>query len=197
MLTATYAILALSVEQKKTISIFSTLHQYFQSGSANLPGIDPNSLEAALSQIAEFDESCHRRRVNVYVIPAIQRATKAADSLLVELESLSSLGTHILRAARERLRQSLEQGFIQMRELCFAMERYCQSLLQRLAKEETELFPLAQRIITSEEWFSIGVSFLSIDAKIKNSSAFHMLRHIQSGPLKLSGPNYRPAVNSG
>lgn len=189
MLTATYAILALSVEQKKAISIFSTLHQYFQSGSANLPGIDPHSLESVLNQIAQFDQSCQRRRVNVYVIPAIQRATKAADALLVELESLSSLGTHILRAALERLRLSVEQGVIQIRELCFAMERYCHSLLQRLAKEETELFPLAQRIITSEEWFAIGASFLSRDAKTTNSTDFHMLRRTQSGPLKLSRRN--------
>lgn len=180
MLTATYAILTLSVEQKKTVSLFSTLQQYFQSGSANLQGIDPDSLEPVLHQLAQFDASCHRRKIDVYIIPAIQRITKDADSLLAELETLSSRGANILRAVREHLQQAIEQGFVQIKELCCAMECYCHSLLQRLAKEEAELFPLAQRIITSEEWFSIGANFLSLDAENykRNGSAHEASRPV-------------------
>ena len=165
MLTATYALLTLSVEQKKTSAIFSTLQQYFQGGSENLQRIDPDSLEPVLNQLAQFDESCHRRKVDVYVIPAIRRATKEADSLLAELESLSLLAVRILKTVRERLMQSFDQGFVQIKELCCSMERYCQSLLQRLAKEEAELLPLARRVISSDEWFAIGANFLSLDAE--------------------------------
>ena len=165
MLTATYALLTLSAEQEKTISICSTLQQYFQSASANPQGIDPDSLEPVLNQLAQFDESCHRRKVELYVIPALRRATRDGDSLLAELESLSSLGVSILSAIRERFAQAFAQGIVQIKELCSSMERYCLSLLQRLAKEKAELMPLAQRVITSEEWFAIGAKFLSLDAE--------------------------------
>jgi hemerythrin-like domain-containing protein len=165
MLTTTYAVLTLSVEQKKTSAVFSALYQYFQTGSESMQDFDPDSLQPVLNHLAQFDASCHRRKVEMYVIPAIQKTTRDADSLLAELASLSLIGTTILRAVRERFLLAFEQGFIEIRALCSAMRLYCYSQLQRLEKEETELFPLAQRVITSEEWFSIGTNFLALAAK--------------------------------
>ncbi|MFD2273460.1 hypothetical protein ACFS07_26860 [Undibacterium arcticum] len=48
-----------------------------------------------------------------------------------------------------------------------SIELYCNNLLQRLTKEEDELLPLAQRVISSDEWFAIGAQFLSLDAENK------------------------------
>ena len=92
MLTATYALISLSVEQKKAHNLLSTVQQLFQNSSADRQRIDPAILESVVSQFTKLDESCHRRKVEVYVIPAIQKATKEADPLLAELESLSAGG---------------------------------------------------------------------------------------------------------
>ncbi|MFD2273794.1 hypothetical protein ACFS07_29680 [Undibacterium arcticum] len=92
MLTATYALVAIAVEHKKTWATSSTLQQYLQSSSKARQAIDPLGLESVVNQLVQIDDSCHQRKVEVYVIPAIRKATREADSLLAELESLSTLG---------------------------------------------------------------------------------------------------------
>jgi len=57
------------------------------------------------------------------------------------------------------MRRSATQG----KFLCRTIDLYCQNLLKRLDKEEQELLPLAQKVISSEEWFEIGSKFLAQD----------------------------------
>jgi hypothetical protein len=120
-------------------------------------------LESAIDKLSEFDQYCHSRKVELYVIPAIRKATREADPLLAELESLSLHGLCILRSLREGMLNALEQGKEKMEELCSSMELYCAKLYQRLIKEE-ELVNIAQRVISMDEWFSIASDFLSDDA---------------------------------
>ncbi|MDB5762925.1 MAG: hypothetical protein JWQ21_1920 [Herminiimonas sp.] len=164
MLTATYSLVALSVEQKKARCNLSALQQNIKSSAKNPKDTDPVSLESAVDKLSRFDQYCHERKVEVYVIPAIRKATREADSLLAELESLSLRGLNILRSMRDGLRQAFEQGAVKVEELCRSMELYCNNLFQRLIKEE-ELFQIAQRVISIEEWFAIAASFLSHDAE--------------------------------
>jgi hemerythrin-like domain-containing protein len=169
MLITTYALTSLSVEQKRVYNLLSTVQQLFQNSSTDSRQTDPVILESVVSQLAKLDESCHRRKVkvDVYLIPAIQKATKEADSLLAELESLSAIGLGILGSVMEWMRQGLDQGVLEVKALYSSIELYCNNLLQRLTKEEDELLPLAQRVISSEGWFAIGAQFLSLDAERK------------------------------
>lgn len=167
MLTTTYALTSLSVEQKRVHNLLSTAQQLFQNRSADRRQTDPVILESVVSQLARLDESCHRRKVEVYLIPAIQKATREADLLLAELESISAIGLDILGSVRIWMQQWFEYGVIEVKALYASIELYCNNLLRRLTKEEEELLPLAQRVISSEEWFAIGMQFLSLDAGSK------------------------------
>ena len=40
------------------------------------------------------------------------------------------------------------------------MKIYCDTLLKKLDKEEQELFPMAARVISVDEWFVIADKFL-------------------------------------
>jgi hypothetical protein len=102
--------------------------------------------------------------VEKYVIPAIREATREADSLLEELDTLSSQGMRILRNVRAALRSAFEQGAANIEELCRAMELYCSKLRKRLAREE-ELFRIAQRVISGDQWFAIASCFLTQDSR--------------------------------
>jgi hemerythrin-like domain-containing protein len=180
MLTATYSLIALSVEQKKARSDLSALQHYIQKSSGELPDADCTALEVTLEKLTHFDEECHKRKVEMYMIPAIRQATDEADPLLEELESMSTLGMSILRSARTRLRQALEQGVEKLEELRTSMELYCSNLLRRLAMEE-ELFKIAQRVISGEEWFRLAADFLSYDAeKEKHKQSAYAMRILAS-----------------
>lgn len=164
MLIATYAMLTLSVEQKKERSFISRILHYLRTNAAKPQEIDPGCLKSQLDELTRFAESRHKRKVEGCLIPAVRQATTEGDPLLADLESLSRLGSTMLRSVRRRLRLAFVRGDAHIKLLCHTMERYCQNLLERLAKEEQELMPLAQRVISSEQWFSIGRAFLSHDA---------------------------------
>lgn len=165
MLTVTYALVTLSVEQKKSRNILSTLQQQIQSCAEKRGPADRSFIESILYQLVQFDEACRWRNLELYVIPALSRATTEAQALIAELELLSSAGENILRSVRCRLWQAFEQGSDGLKDLCGAMDHYCHSLFQRLAKEEDELLPMAQRIISNDEWFDIAAQFISHDAE--------------------------------
>jgi hypothetical protein len=172
MLIVTYSLVTLSVEQEKTRHILSKLQQHSQHYSAQSQCDDLSGFTSVLHQFAHFDESCRRRNVELYVIPAIRRATQDCDELLIELDELSKKGASILETVRIRLQQDIRQGMSQIKELAATLEQYCHYLLTRLAKEEGELFPIARRVITSEEaWFAIAAQFISHDAEVQAGKA--------------------------
>lgn len=164
MLTATYSLVALSVEQENARYGLSALQQDIKHSAEEVQDTDPVGLQSTVDKLSEFEQYCHRRKVEMYIIPAIRKATREADSLLAELDSLSMTGLSILRSVRDRLRLAFEQGIVKAEELCNSMQLYCTNLYQRLVKEE-ELFQIAQRVISIEEWFAIAAKFLSYDAE--------------------------------
>lgn len=184
MLTVTYALVTLSVEQKKARNILSVLQRQIRTITSELQSVDKSGFESLLYQLVQFDEDCRWRNVELYMIPALRKVTRQADGLIEELEALSASGAVILRTLRDRLWIAFGQGAGGIAELCDLAERYCHKLMQRLAKEDEELFPIAQREISGEEWFEIAAKFISHDAEMHAHKTFVPRRprgHAQAG----------------
>lgn len=164
MLTATYAMLNLSVEQEHARTLIAQIQQFCRHCSAGLRDTNLPDLKSVASQLTQFDESGHRRKVEMHVIPAIRSATREADPLFAELESLNAQDDSILTSLKALLSLSVDQWMVKLKELCCLMELHCQVLLKKLEKEDA-LFALAQRLLPSEQWFAIGTQFLSLDAE--------------------------------
>jgi len=165
MLTATYVLSTLSMEQKKERHFISRLLQYVQNNARRPQDIDPVYIESQLNELTRFAEARHQGKVESCLMPAVRNATRDAGALMADLESLTRIGNAILRAVRKCLRRTLRRSTIQGKFLCRTIDMYCHNLLKRLEKEEQELLPLAQRVISSEEWFEIGSMFLTHDAR--------------------------------
>lgn len=159
MLTATYSLVAIATEQKKTRSVLNALHQrIFQD-------IDLTSLDSTFRNLVQFDKNCRTRKVEIYVIPAVRRVSNEADSLLAEIESLSAKGIDFLETVRKQLGLAFDREIDKINEVCRLMDLYCHHLLKRLEKEEDELFPLMGRLFSIEEWFCMAEKFLSDEAE--------------------------------
>lgn len=164
MLTATYALLNLSVEQEHSRSLISKIQQFCRQCSAGMKDITLSDLAPVARQLTQFDESCHRRKVEMHVIPAIRNATREADPLFAELESLNAQDDSILMSLKTLLSLGSDQWLARFKELCCLMDLHCQILLKKLEKEDA-IFALARRLLPSNEWFSIGTQFLALDAQ--------------------------------
>ena len=180
MLTATYVLLTLSIEQKKERHFISRLLQHVQSIARKPQEIDPVFIETQLNELTRFAEARHQRKVEACLMPAVRNASRDAGPLLADLESLSRLGNAMLRAVRKCLRRAMRRSATQGKFLCRTIDLYCHNLLKRLDKEEQELLPLAQRVISSDDWFEIGSMFLVQDRKEAQLDAALPLRQ-QSG----------------
>ena len=64
---------------------------------------------------------------------------------------------------------SIDQSELQAGQLCAAIDGFCAALLQRLEKEERELFALARKVIVGEAWFAIAYQFLAHDARAQEA----------------------------
>lgn len=163
MLTATYVLLTLSIEQKKERHFISRLLQYVQSSARRPQEIDPVFIESQLQQLASFAEARHQHKLEACLMPAVRAADQNSVALLNDLESLSQRGSAMLNAVYRCLRRAMRRSATHGKFLCKTVDLYCQNLLKRLDKEEQELLPLAQKVISSEEWFEIGSKFLAQD----------------------------------
>ena len=163
MLTATYSLVAIAAEQDKTRAMLSRLQQYLQTAWKGLQGIDFSFLENAFGKLVQFDKFFRQRKLELYLIPSLRSVGREADALIAELDALSAKGLGILRSVREQLAQAFAMSSIKVNEICHAMESYCDCMFARLQKEERELIPLARRVFSIEDWFTIAAQFLSDD----------------------------------
>ncbi|TFW29936.1 hypothetical protein [Duganella callida] len=163
MLTATYVLLTLSIEQKKERHFISRLLQYVQTSARRPQEIDPVFIESQLQELTRFAEARHQRKVEACLMPAVRAADSNCTALMNDLECLSQRGSAMLNAVYRCLHRAMRRSASQGRFLCKAIDLYCQNLLKRLDKEEQELLPLAQKVISSDEWFEIGSKFLEQD----------------------------------
>jgi hemerythrin-like domain-containing protein len=160
MLTATYALMTLTVEQNTERGFITRILHYLQTHAARPERIDPACLQSQFDALTQFAETHHKHKLEACIIPAVREATPDAAPLLADLEALSRSGSKMLRSVRRGLRLAFLHGGGRIKGLCRKLERYCENVLARLAKEEQELLPLAQRVVTSEQWFTIGSMFL-------------------------------------
>lgn len=162
MLTATYALVAISAEQQNTRRILSRMENSVDDNFLDRSVIEPVELKTALGKLTMVDQYFHARVVERSVIPIIRNATAAKEDLLGELEAWSRHAQSILQHLRGYL-EAHGKSRIEQRaeELHASMEQFCHALMKRLDQEEAELFPLAQQVLTSDEWFEVATHCLA------------------------------------
>ena len=165
MLTATYTLVALSVEQTSVRvglqSLRQMLHAYYL-GQAALTAAQVDYAAAAMQRLYD---ACHWRKLDKFLIPAVRRATRLADDLLAELDALSAQSSDALAVSTAFSGAIDDAG--QVEAFCGVVNTFCNVLLTRIEREEQELFPLARAAVTGEAWFALANQMLAHDAYLQ------------------------------
>ena len=157
MLTSTYTLVALSVEQARARIEVQALLERWRPGAwwGEPPAM--RQYEQACEALRQASEGCRWRKLDKFVLPALHRRGEDAARLLDELDGLS-------RQAHEA-RQAAQAAAVEGDPGCLAaLERCCELLLERLEREDLELLPLALTLIPGEAWFTIANQMLAHDA---------------------------------
>jgi hemerythrin-like domain-containing protein len=166
MLTATYTLVALSVEQTNMRVSLHAIEQLVQKGDTRQSALTSGQAEYVCDMLRRLYEQCHRRKLDKFLIPALRRSGAGANPLLCELDMLSRSAAEALDAAC-----TLCEGGVDDEErvdaFCLAVERFCSALTVRFEREERELFPVARSVIAGEAWFAVANQMLAHDAHVE------------------------------
>lgn len=189
MLTSTYTLVVLSVEQSRARGEVQALLERWRPGAwwGEPPAM--RQYAQACEALRRVLDECHWRMLDKFVLPALRRCDAAADAdddaaadaLLSELDGLSRRAADARNAAEAAASEG-DPGCLA------AIERCCQLLLERLEREERELLPLARSKISGETWFAIANQMLAHDAHQNEQ------REGAAGPSREQGP--RPGFSA-
>jgi hemerythrin-like domain-containing protein len=169
MLTATYTLVALSVEQASVRVSLQSLQKILYSNFAKQRALTPGQVDYACNALRRLYDTCHWRKIETFLIPAIHRATHEADQLLLELDRLNTAAAEAMGEVAERFAGLSIDSADRVTEFCASVDIFCNALLQRLTREEQELFPVARSVISSEAWFSIANKMLAHEAYVQET----------------------------
>jgi len=164
MLTATYTLVALSVEQANVRLSLLSFQKYVQSTLLRQQRLTLSQLEYACETLERLYQACHWRKIDMFLIPAIRRATPQADGLLSELDALSNAAGEAIADIVAMVSAGPIDNSASVGRFCGHIEAFCDAMLIRLEREEAELFSLARTMITGEEWFDVANQMLAHDA---------------------------------
>ena len=123
MLTVTYSIVALELEQKKVRWNFSSLQKYIRNSIRNFRSAGGVDSEQLVNRISQFEQYYQQRRMAVFLIPVLRQCTHEADALLDELEKLNVASVTLVTSLRQRLQLALTKGAAMIEELCASLEQ--------------------------------------------------------------------------
>jgi hemerythrin-like domain-containing protein len=182
MLTATYTLVALSVEQASVRVNLQSLQKVLYSNFVQQRALTAGQVDYACAALRRLYDTCHWRKIETFLIPAIHRATHEADQLLLELDRLNNAAAEAMGEIAERFAGLSIDSADRVAEFCASVDTFCNALLQRLAREEQELFPVARTVISGEDWFSIANKMLAHEAYVQET------RPARSGPAPAAIP---------
>src|SRR5476651_393242 len=103
MLTATYTLVALSVEQASVRVGLLALRHYVRSTLVRQNRISLRQLEYACATLDQLYQACHWRKIEMYLIPVLRGASERADQLLDELSRLNQAALEAIRTLQQRI----------------------------------------------------------------------------------------------
>lgn len=193
MLTSTYTLVALSVEQTTVRMALQSLLDDLYALPGDAATLAAGRAAQVCASLRQAYDNCHWRKLDKFLVPALRRCTAAADGLLEELERLSEHAAGALAAAAKCIVAT--DRTVPRAPFCAAVERCVAALRRRLEREEHELFPLARGLVGGEAWFAIANQMLAHDAYAQESRADARAEERRARPERTAygGPGALPA----
>jgi hemerythrin-like domain-containing protein len=117
------------------------------------------AMRAMLFYIDEFPEQRHHRQESLVLFPKLRARTPLSRDLLDRLDAEHARGEHMVRTLEHELLAFEMLG--EPRRLAFEQlaQRYVDFYLAHMALEEREILPLAERVLTAEDWLDMDAAF--------------------------------------
>lgn len=136
-------------------SIPPLLARYRRAG--RMPDFD--ALRAMLFYIDEFPERRHHRKESQLLFPKLRARTPLARDMLDHLDADHARGERRIRDLQHALLEYEMIGASRGPAFEDAAQRYVDFYLTHMAMEEKQVLPLAERLLTEEDWNELDEAF--------------------------------------
>lgn len=136
-------------------SVVLLLAQHRREGS--LP--DFGALRAMLFYVDEFPEKRHHRKETELLFPKLRARTPLSRELLDRLDDDHGRGERRIRNVEHALLAFEMMGESRRKAFEQTFEHYADFYLAHMALEEREILPLAERVLTPEDWAELDEAF--------------------------------------
>jgi hemerythrin-like domain-containing protein len=142
-------------------SITLLLSEHGRKGT--LPDFD--ALQAMLFYVDEFPEKLHHPKESRLLFPKLRGRNAQTDALLDRLERDHACGEQAIRELEHALigfRAMSDTAQCQARRAEFErlMKQYVDAYLDHMHVEEAEILPLAESVLSADEWAELDAAFL-------------------------------------
>ena len=120
---------------------------------------DLAALRAMLFYVDEFPEKRHHRKETELLFPKLRARTPLSRELMDRLDDDHARGERKIRNVEHALLAFEMMGESRREAFETAMERYVDFYLQHMGLEEKEILPLAERVLTDEDWAELDAAF--------------------------------------
>lgn len=165
MLTATYSLVAMSVEHANVRASLNSFQALIRSTLGPEPHLSPGQVDYACLAMQRLYNAFNCRKVEIFLIPAVRKVTRVADRLLSELDSLRRTAAQAMAGLLEHLRTVAVDTRAEVSRFCSSADTFCSALLSRLEREERELFAIARTVLPVETWFDIAHEMIAAESK--------------------------------
>jgi hemerythrin-like domain-containing protein len=136
-------------------SIVMLLEQHRKKGT--LP--DFAALRAMLFYVDEFPEKRHHRKETDLLFPKLRARTPMSRELMDRLDSDHAWGERRIRNVEHALLAFEMLGEPRREAFASAVNDYVDFYLNHMALEEREILPLAERVLTENDWRDLDEAF--------------------------------------
>ena len=136
-------------------SILLLLRQHRRAGT--LP--DFTALRAMVFYVDEFPEKRHHRKESELLFPKLRARTPLSRALLDKLDEDHAHGERYIRELGHALLGFEMMGESRRAAFEQAAQRYVDFYLGHMAVEEQEILPLAERVLTPQDWADLDDAF--------------------------------------
>ena len=136
-------------------SIPLLLAQHRRNGT--LP--DFGTLRAMLFYMDEFPEQRHHRKESELLFPMLRARTDAAGPVLDRLDQDHARGERAIRDLEHALLAFEMMGESRREAFEVAVQQYVDFYFEHMTLEEKQVLPLAERLLTSEDWSQLDAAF--------------------------------------
>jgi hemerythrin-like domain-containing protein len=159
-MSMTYAALRIIREEHAALaavlrSIPMLLAQYHRQGTEP----DFGALRAMLFYVDEFPEQRHHRKESELLFPKLRARTPLARDQLDRLDADHAVGEARIRELEHALLAFEMMGESRRPEFERIAKRYVDFYLAHMAVEEHDILPLAERMLTAEDWDELNDAF--------------------------------------